>query len=114
MSILSERLRELRGSQSQADMARPLGIKYQQWAKYERGECAPGAELLTKICTTHACSSDWLLGLNRREPSAIVASAPGAVAVYGSHNSFGVPGESAACSKCPFKKKLMKLEKLLK
>ena len=44
---------------------------------------------------------------------AIAQSAPGAIAVVGSHNSFGVPGESAACTKCPYKKKLKALEKLI-
>ena len=112
MSVISDRLRELRGTQSQAEMAAPLGIKYQQWAKYERGESAPGAELLIRICKAHACSSDWLLGLKDGSSSA-VASAPGAIAVVGSHNSFGVPGESAACTKCPYKKKLKALEKLI-
>ena len=110
MSVLSERLRELRGAQSQADMAAPLGIKYQQWAKYERGESAPGAELLVRICRAHSCSSDWLLGL-KESSAAVVASAPGAIAVVGSHNSFGVPGESPTCSKCPYKRKLKALVK---
>lgn len=64
MSIISDRLRELRGASSQAVMAKPLAITYQQWAKYERGESAPGAEMLMKICHAHACSADWLLGLS--------------------------------------------------
>ena len=111
MSILSERLRELRGTQSQADMAAALGIKYQHWAKYERGESAPGAEMLANICRVHSCSADWLLGLSA-SPMVVSASAPGAVAFVGSHNSFGVPGELASCSKCPFKRKYKSIEKL--
>ena len=113
MSILSERLRELRGTQSQAEMAAPLGIKYQHWAKYERGESAPGAEMLANICRVHACSADWLLGLSSNHVT-ISASAPGAIAFSGSHNSFGVHGEMAVCSKCPLKKKLNTIEKLFK
>ena len=70
MSVLSERLKELRGSQSQTEMATALGIKYQQWAKYERGEVSPGAEILKQICLAHACSADWLLGLPERGKSA--------------------------------------------
>lgn len=111
MSVLSDNLRRLRGTQSQADMALPLGIKYQQWAKYERGEVAPGADMLIKICSVHSCSADWLLGIER--PSSVVASGPGAVAFVGSHNSFGVQGESAVCDGCPYKRKLKAIQEAL-
>lgn len=66
MSVLSERLRELRGSQSQKDMADSVGIKYQAWARYEKGEVAPGADMITQICRAHEVSADWLLGLSDR------------------------------------------------
>ena len=107
MSILSERLRELRGAQSQSQMAEPLGMKYQHWAKYERGESSPGAELLAKICRVHACSADWLLGL--RDTPSDAGNMSG-----GMHNSFGVPGESSSCLKCPYKKTLKTFEKAFK
>ena len=64
MSLLSDRLRELRGTQSQAEMARLLGIQQPQWARYESGVSSPSVEMLEKICRAHACSADWLLGLN--------------------------------------------------
>ena len=64
MSVLSERLRELRGPQSQSDMAAALGMKYQQWARYEKGDVVPGADILANICRNHAVSADWLLGLS--------------------------------------------------
>ena len=117
MSILSERLRVLRGNSSQADMARPLEITYQQWAKYERGEVAPGAEMLVKICRSHACSADWLLGLDEpsRASASVVASGNAVVAV--GHNARASASRSAApapsCAKCPYKKKLLALEKLI-
>ena len=63
MSILSDRLRQLRGTTSQAEMARQLGIQRPQWIKYENGTTSPGAEMLSKICRVHAVSADWLLGL---------------------------------------------------
>ena len=63
MSKISERLKELRGETSQAEMARQLGIPRPQWSKYENGTNTPGAEMVAQICTTHACSADWLLGL---------------------------------------------------
>lgn len=71
MSILSERLRELRGTSSQSEMATSANMKYQQWARYEKGEVVPGADVLANICRAHSCSADWLLGLNdRNDPTA--------------------------------------------
>ena len=64
MSVLSDRLRELRGTQSQSEMAAALNMKYQQWARYEKGDVAPGADILANICRVHAVSADWLLGLS--------------------------------------------------
>ena len=45
-------------------MAAALGMKYQQWARYEKGEVAPGADIITNICKAHAVSADWLLGID--------------------------------------------------
>ncbi len=64
MSVLSERLKELRGTTSQSEMAAALNMKYQQWARYEKGVVAPGADILAEICRVHAVSADWLLGLS--------------------------------------------------
>lgn len=64
MSILSDRLRLLRGTSSQSDMATAANMKYQQWARYEKGEVVPGADVLANICKVHAVSADWLLGLS--------------------------------------------------
>ena len=64
MSVLSERLRELRGRSSQSEMASAANMKYQQWARYEKGEVVPGADVLANICRVHTVSADWLLGLS--------------------------------------------------
>lgn len=63
MSVIGDRMRELRGSSSQREMADAIGIKWNAWARYEAGGTQPGAEIITKICRVHACSADWLLGL---------------------------------------------------
>ena len=112
MSILSDRLRALRGQSSQAEMARQLGIQRTQWIKYETGQTIPGSDILANICRVHAVSADWLLGLKDNSHS-VVASAPGAIAFVGSHNSLSALGESPTCAKCPYKKKLKALEKLI-
>ena len=111
MSVLSDRLRQLRGDSSQVEMARQLGIQRTQWIKYETGETSPGAEILARICRVHACSSDWLLGLPSRGGSAM-AHGDGSIAAAGSNIHIEVgkaqvksaaPGEMSTCQKCPCK-----------
>lgn len=63
MSIFADRLKELRGSESQASFAEQLGINRVQYFKYESGKNAPSIDVLANICRVHACSADWLLGL---------------------------------------------------
>ena len=64
MSNISDRLKQLRGPTSQAEMARQLEIPRTQWIRYENGQNSPSAEMLAKICRIHAVSADWVLGLN--------------------------------------------------
>lgn len=119
MSVLSDRLRELRGSSSQKEMADELSMKQPQWARYESGASVPGADIIEKICRIHACSADWLLGLKDNAPS--VSAGPGAAVAIGSHakatsnsklSTLNSPAPN--CSKCPHLKKLKQLEALLK
>ena len=113
MSTISERMRELRGSSTLREMADPIGIKYNAWARYEAGGSIPGGDIIIKICRVHACSADWLLGLSDKSSPNIVTHGSNSPVVTGSHNSVTL-GESWQCSKCPYKKKLKGIEKLLK
>lgn len=65
--LLPSRLRSLRGSRTQAEIAAVLGMKQPMWARYEQGITTPGADVLIHICTTCGISSDWLLGLTDQE-----------------------------------------------
>ena len=117
MSLLSDRLRELRGETSQSEMARQLGIVRQQWIKYETGQSAPGADILSRICRVHACSADWLLGIERG--GSVTAGAGAAVAIgrnarASSHIASVAPGDAPQCARCPYKKRLAKIEKAMK
>ena len=105
-------------------MARQLGMKQQQYARYENGITSPGAETIVLICKVHACSSDWLLGLDDKSCHGGNNSAragTGGIAIAGSGNSVtGVvapstkhQAPSTTCAKCPYKKKLKALEKLI-
>jgi transcriptional regulator with XRE-family HTH domain len=94
-------LRELRGTESQASFSSALGINRIQYAKYEAGKNAPSIEVLERICRVHACSADWLLGLNANESSSVnVANSPGA-AVANGRNARASVGPN--CEQCPFK-----------
>lgn len=123
MSLVGDRMRELRGASSQREMAEAIGIKQNAWARYESGGALPGVDILTRICRVHECSADWLLGLKDScsdSQNNSVRAAPGAIAIGGSGNvvrgtivAGGDAGHAPACAKCPYKKKLKALEKVL-
>ena len=113
MSEFSDKLRQLRGDSSQAEMARQLGMKQPQWARYESGASSPSIEVLANICRVHCVSADWLLGIEHKGNSAVIASGRNSIAVGGNNQSV-IIGESPSCSKCPYKKKLKGIEKFFK
>ena len=117
MSAIGDRMRALRGASSLREMADAIGIKYSAWARYESGDVLPGAEIISKICRVHACSADWLLGLDERGTSvnagAGAAVAIGANARASARTSVAPPGDAPICAKCPHLKKLQKLEALI-
>ena len=108
MSVFSERLRELRGSESQSSFAAALGMKYQQYARYEKGDNAPSIDVLSVIFRVHACSADWLLGLKDHHGSVAVNAADGAAVAIGtgakaSAGAAKKAAPAADCRKCPYK-----------
>lgn len=108
-------MRELRGPSSLREMAEPVGIKYNAWARYEAGDSLPGAEIIEKICRAHAVSADWLLGI-KGNGTTVTATAGSAVAIGSNARATVItnPGDNPACAKCPIQKKLKALQKLLK
>ena len=120
MSVFAERLRELRGPESQTSFAAAIGIHRVQYVNYESGKNIPSIEVLERICRAHAVSADWLLGLTGNSCTRATISAragAGGIAIAGSGNRVtgvvaGAP-VAAACAKCPYKKKLKALEKVL-
>ena len=117
MSMFSERLKELRGTESQASFAAAIGMNRVQYAKYESGTNSPSIDALIRICRVHSCSADWLLGLKDHSGSVSVgagsAVAIGANARATSRTTVATPGKLPACLHCPHRKKLVKLEALL-
>ena len=96
MEHFCERLRELRGAKSQAEIARLLGVKQQNWARWENGVVFPGAETLHHICVAFHVSADWLLGLPERGVGARVEAGKGAAVSIGSGTA-----TASNCRDCP-------------
>lgn len=66
-SDLARRIRETRERQgiSQSMLAQLLGFKCKsQVAQWDRGDCAPSADNIAKLCLVLDVSADWLLGLS--------------------------------------------------
>lgn len=108
MSIFSDRLKELRGPESQASFATAIGVNRVQYAKYESGKNAPSIDVLAAICRIHACSADWLLGLKDHGGSVSVNAGSGAAVAIGTgaKASAGAAKKAAPvadCRKCPYK-----------
>ncbi len=111
MSVISDRLRELRGSSSQSEMARAVNVKQQNWARWESGVVTPSAEMIATICRVHACSSDWLLGL--RDAGSETPKLPAAKATSPSPAAPTAPGSLPQCAKCEHRKLAEKMRKML-
>jgi len=94
MSVFSERLKQLRGNESQASFAAEIGVNRVQYAKYESSKNAPSIEVLATICRVHACSADWLLGLPERGRAVIASGSGSQAAGRDIHNAGG------DCSRC--------------
>lgn len=62
------RLAELRGDMSQEKFASLIGLKQQNYWKYENGKQGMRSDLIERICTTFNCTAEWLLCLDL-EPS---------------------------------------------
>lgn len=95
MGIFAERLKELRGTESQASFAALIGVNRVQYAKYESGQNSPSVNILERICRIHSCSADWLLGLRDSAPPREIPSVHtgditgnGNIVGNGSHNTF--------------------------
>ncbi len=60
---LGPNLRTLRGSRTQSEFSRSLGIPQQTYANWETGTRQPKLDDLCKLSLQFEVSTDWLLGL---------------------------------------------------
>lgn len=99
--------------------AAALGITQPAWNQWELGVREPKLDMLSKIARLLDVKVDWLLGLDERGKSAAVTvngnnNAVGANARVTIHGTSAAPGEMPACSKCPYKKRLERIEAAMK
>ena len=109
MSVFSDRLKELRGPESQASFAAAIGVNRVQYAKYESGKNAPSVDFLADVCRIHACSADWLLGLKGHGGSVSVNAGSGAAVAIGTGAKASATAAKKAapahdCSTCKYRK----------
>jgi len=64
---IGNRLRSLRGQNSQVSMAKVMGVSQSCWQAWETGKNEPSVTMIHDICTRFNCSSDWLLGLKAKK-----------------------------------------------
>lgn len=69
--IFAARLKELRGSISQIEMARKLRTSQTSYSSWELGKKIPMATVIISIANSFGVSADWLLGLSERRDGAV-------------------------------------------
>ena len=63
------RLKELRKmkNMTQEEFALEIGMRQQQYSRYEKGEREPQLKHIRRICRKFNVSADWLLGIENQE-----------------------------------------------
>ena len=120
--ILAERLTALRkaNGMTATQCAAELEISIAAWSQWEKAKRDPSLSDLPKICWIFGVTMDELFQTTNKLCAGRNVSAragTGGIAIAGSGNSVtgvvaGAP-TTAACAKCPYKKKLKALEKLI-
>ena len=75
MMMLADRLRGLRGTESQTAFAARFGLKQAIYSHYETGRKKPSLEVLVEMAKVLGATTDYLLGLSDIPP----ATAPSAL-----------------------------------
>ncbi len=116
MSLFGDRLKAARTAKGMTlvQCADALGITNPALSQWEQGKREPKYSMLVAICHLLDTTPNELLGI---EPSSATYSVTGSGNVVaqgvGAKVQIGAPGELPQCLKCPHRKKLAKLEKLI-
>lgn len=69
-----EKLRELRGNNSQQEFAKRIGVPQTSYSAWERGVKEPSFSAIKKLCEVCAIPPEWLLGIDDVNPKGITAT----------------------------------------
>ena len=70
LTKFAERLRALRGTRSQMEMAAFVGgITQAAWAQWEMGARQPKLDVFAHICKQLGVTADWLIGIDDTQPT---------------------------------------------
>ena len=83
MLKLADRLRGMRGTESQTAFAARFGLKQAIYSHYETGRKKPSLEVLMQMATVLHTTTDYLLGLSDEPPA---PSAPGTAVTTGANS----------------------------
>lgn len=75
MLQLADRLRGLRGTESQTAFAARFGLKQAIYSHYETGRKKPSLEVLVDMAQKLGATTDYLLGLSDTPPPKLTAAA---------------------------------------
>lgn len=64
------RLFELRGKESQAEMAARIGMTQQNYANYESGKSGMKSDMIAAVCKEFGCTAEWLLCMSNSKDGA--------------------------------------------
>lgn len=72
-SFIGERIKRLRGGQSQSDFSQQIGVPFRTYQRYEAGETVPKRDVLERISKLTGKSVDWIMaGADRAAESGAV------------------------------------------
>ena len=83
MLKLADRLRGMRGTESQTAFAARFGLKQAIYSHYETGRKKPSLEVLMQMAIVLHTTTDYLLGLSDEPPA---PSAPGTAVTTGANS----------------------------
>lgn len=66
---LGERLKSLRGSRTQEDVSKQIGLSRARYSHYENNRVEPDTAILKKLSEFYNVSTDFLLGLTDQKKS---------------------------------------------
>ena len=115
MPMFGDRLKTLRGGESQSSFAMRFNLKQSAYSRYEAGSREPDLSLLCLIARVCNVTTDWLLGMSDIDSSVSVNAGNGAAVAIGtgakaSATAAKKAAPAADCSACKYRKAVADLQ----